>query len=184
WTRTAADAEGRIVLGAGGGAEGVEGGVPDVAYLAAYLEAGRFVKAKLSLRGAHPVRVFLDDRQVAIRKAGGKESETTAELALTPGKHLLLVKAVRDPSSTVAWSVSGVLTPGAGALAAASARPAADVDADATPGAVARRAVGAAALRATTQPDRTPRIVDLLDIEAVSSVQLSPDGEHIAIQYR
>lgn len=180
WTRTAADAEGRIVLGAGGGAEGVEGGVPDVAYLAAYLEAGRFVKAKLSLRGAHPVRVFLDDRQVAIRKAGGNESETTAELALTPGKHLLLVKAVRDPSSGAAWSLSGVLTHGAGVQAVAAAGGDSGGARKASIGSIN----GTVPLRATTQPERTVRITDLLDIEAVSGVQLSPDGEYIAVQYR
>lgn len=64
WTARAADG-GSLTLDAGDGAR------PRIAWLAAYVETGRFVAAELTVRSAHPVRVFVDGEAVATGRGSG-----------------------------------------------------------------------------------------------------------------
>lgn len=139
---------------------------PAVAYLGVYLEAERFATAKLEIDSPHPLRVYLDGEQVAERAksaGGGAEDEAaegtpepaieplSAELPLTRGKHLLLLALVRDPEAPAQWSVAGRIEAPAGTLGT------------------------------STEPARTLRLADVLDVPGVNEVAVSADGEHVAI---
>jgi dipeptidyl aminopeptidase/acylaminoacyl peptidase len=141
----------------------------DVAYLATYLHADGHVRARLSVASGDLLRVTLDGRQVAVKRSTGS-SPATAELSLPPGPHLLVVQAVRQPRQATAvdtvpaqpWSVAASLRYDAAGRDAALRPP----------------------LRVTADAARPLRIADLLDTEAVSSLELSPDGELLAVAMR
>jgi dipeptidyl aminopeptidase/acylaminoacyl peptidase len=171
WRPAAHAAGGAILTGAERDTvrfEAPDAGGAGVAYLTTYLETDRFTKATLSVSSAQLLRVFLNDVQVAVKRGTGTGA-ATAELALTPGKHALVVLAVREPAATAATD------------GAASGGSAEDVWFVA---ATLSQAPDAAAVRATTAADRPLRIADLLDTEAVSSIDLSADGELLAVTMR
>ena len=135
-------------------------GGPSKAWAAAYLTADYFTEAKLSLRTEQPVRVLLDGEEVASRTTaisedGADEEPVTADLKLAPGKHLLLVTSVKDPSSDAGWTLSAEL---AGAESWAG-------------------------LGVSTSPRRHVGLTELLDQQTVRSLDLSPDGSHLRIQW-
>lgn len=133
-----------------------------VAYLATQLHADRFVRARLAVGGSGLLRVTLDGRQVAVRRTPGGAA-ASAELMLPPGPHLLVVQAVHATSSDSAaaepWRVTASLRYPA-------------------------PTAGDALLRASADATRTLRIADLLDTEAVSGLELSADGELLAVVMR
>ena len=143
-----------------------ESGTPQKAWAAAYLAADYFTEAKLQLRTEHPVRVLLDGAEVASRATpvskndgedGAEDDEpVTADLKLAPGKHLLLVTSIRDPESgSGAWKLSADLT---------GAEP-------------------WSGLEVSTAPRRQVGLTELLDQQTVRSLDLSPDGAHLRIQW-
>lgn len=192
---------GRLAL-----APGAAGGAPRVAYFAAWIEADRFVEGKLAIATPHLVRVFLDGEQVAEKTeaAGGagekaepgpvdeaadaereegregqgteredsedeavaprpaatgeaSEDEVTADLALTTGTHLLLFEAVHDPTGPAAWTLAPRLT-------------------------VEERFGGTVAVG--TSPRHHLTMSDLLDVESIGGLEMSADGELVALQLR
>lgn len=68
WTARAAE-RGTVSLDAGDGSR------PRLAWLVAYVETGRFVAAKLTVRSAHPVRVFVDGEAVGTGKGSGASED-------------------------------------------------------------------------------------------------------------
>jgi hypothetical protein len=72
WTARAAQG-GAVSLDAGDGSR------PRLAWLVAYVETGRFVEAKLTVRSAHPVRVFVDGRAVGTGKGSGASEDGDGE---------------------------------------------------------------------------------------------------------
>jgi dipeptidyl aminopeptidase/acylaminoacyl peptidase len=162
WSRFASAADTMTVAASGGHAA-------DVAYLATYLHAEGHVRARLSIASGDLLRVTLDGRQVAVKRSTGG-APATAELSLPPGPHLLVVQAVRSSQRPAAadtvpaqpWSVAASLRYNAAGRDAAL-RP---------------------SLRVTADAARPLRIADLLDTEAVSSLELSPDGELLAVAMR
>ena len=167
----------------------IQPGVPHAALLAAYIEVDRFTEARLTITTAHPVRAFLNGVELAEKSSteriakdgnapqgGGQAEESkegedaapepgevTAELALATGKHLILLHTVLHPDSNLPWTVHAALAPKEEEGDGASTNPLA---------------------RFTLAPEHGIRIADLLDVEAVSSLHLSPDGRHLAIRYR
>jgi len=100
----------------------VSGNEPQTAYLAAQLTVGDWAEAKLSVSSAHLLQVYLDGRSVASKSASDKKTDdktatgkATADLKLESGRHLLVVKAVRDPENASPWTIEACLTPGAAA---------------------------------------------------------------------
>lgn len=166
WTEQATPS---LELTAGGGAR--------AAWAAVYLETDRFLTASLELRSQHLLLVFLDGEEMAKKsKADATEPEVEletrkrrgrwlpeppapgalrAELPLATGKHLLLVEAVRDPGGPDSWTLAGELS-----LADASR------------------------LSAGTSPRHRLRLADLLDVDAVTAVDISPDGRFVAAELR
>ena len=128
------------------------GDTPAEAWLAVYLAADRWQKAELSLRGEHPVMALLDGKKLDLADAEDGDGRK-AELELTVGKHLLLVRAVYDPAREADWTV------GAGLLKDP-----------------------AAGLAAVTDPSGPVDIRDILDAPKVSRAVISPDGRLIACE--
>jgi len=156
WTLQSAGPKG-IELPAGGQA-------PQTALLAVYLAAGRWTSAKLILSSPHPFQAYLDGKSVASQTASDKKSsdapaeanrKTTADLKLETGRHLLVLKALRDPENPSAWSVQASLEA-----------------ADDAAGAV---------LIASPQPDNRLSLAHLLDTPQVASIALSDDGSLAAL---
>lgn len=89
--------------------------------------------------------------------AGGDTDAASARRAtckLTPGKHLLLVRAVHDPAKAEPWRLTAAIGAGKG--------------------------MPAEALAVSTRPDRGQNIHDVLDAPAITSAALSPDGKLVA----
>lgn len=134
-----------------------EGGRPASAWLAAYLETDRFRSVELEVLGTHPRRAWLDGEPVA---AGGTEekeappSPVKGKLALTTGKHLLVVRTVYDPARGGPWRSGAVLR-------GAEGEPAPPVG-------------------ATLDPSRVLDILDILDAPVVKALAVAPDGVEAA----
>lgn len=150
--------DGPVTLEAGGE-------IPHVAHLAVYVETGRFLKPKLVVESPGLLRVWVDGEQVAEKTAAG-EGEASAEVPLPTGRHLVLVKAVRPPAEagddeetdgegSAAWTVS------------------------------ARWEVDEAhrdELTLGTSPRHGIVLSDLLDVDQISALDVSPDGRHVALE--
>lgn len=126
---------------------------PQIYYLAAYLDAKRWLKAELQVRSAHPLKAYLDGENLA-----AKESSDTSEvkdlkqaLKLATGKHLLLLKVLIDPENPAPALLETSLT----------------ID----------EKFGESPLALSTSPRQIMNISLLLDGPKVSGVSISPDGE-------
>jgi dipeptidyl aminopeptidase/acylaminoacyl peptidase len=150
--------EGKLLWAATGASDGrlslsVPAGTGDgktaVAWLATYIRTDRWQSATLEIEGAHPRRVMLDREEIA--KGGtGNDVEVSATVDLTPGKHLLVVTTLYDPSSDEPWEIRATLEQGD--------------EAPSDP------------IEVTTDPERTIDIVDILDSPQIGSVAVSTDG--------
>jgi len=167
WRRVTADGEALSLgdLGAGTGAR--------LAWLAARVDADRFVEPTLVVRSPQALRVYLDGVQVAEKGAdgndgeGGEGGETgSAEAALTlePGPHLVMVRTVAAAGDDdgAAWTVAAELTPSGDAEGAETGTP-------------------TAALTLGTGPAHGLTISDLLDTPAIEGAEVSADGELVAL---
>lgn len=134
-------------------------GAPSKAWAATYLEVDFFTEATLQVRTPHAVRVLLDGAEVASRAEGGQEA-VTADLKLEPGKHLLLVTTVHAADAD---------------LAGADGEPSLSAELTGVP--------PWAGLAVSTSPRREVGLSQLLDQQTVRSLDLSPDGRHLRIQW-
>jgi len=86
---------------------------PQVAYLAVYLEADRFLKTSLEIKSAHMLRVWLNGESVGSKTTVEQEENTVGkvskELTLTRGKHLLLIKTLKTPDASLPWKIMASL---------------------------------------------------------------------------
>jgi dipeptidyl aminopeptidase/acylaminoacyl peptidase len=105
WTENDADTAGVAVA--------MDAAVAEVVYLAAYVDAPRWMKVAVEARGTHPFEVFVGGKSVAKSEAGTREGDPAKGTAkLASGKHLLLVKTAHLPGDTVGeWRVSVALAP-------------------------------------------------------------------------
>ncbi|HKQ60089.1 MAG TPA: S9 family peptidase [Candidatus Polarisedimenticolaceae bacterium] len=144
WHAVAADKKGIVPLLA---PPDVAPGQPAVAWLASYLATDRWQALELELTGTQPRAVWLDGVQPL--SAGTFKGE----IKLVPGKHLVLVRSVLDPSSKEPWSAGVTL------------KPKGEATADWT---------------SSLDPRRNLELRDVLDAPQVTSLALSPDGETVA----
>jgi len=96
------------------------GTTPQTAYLAAHITALEWAEVKLSVSSPHLFQVYVDGRSVAQKTSPDKKSDqgstvaepkTAADLKLEAGRHVVLVKALRDPAVESPWTVRASLTP-------------------------------------------------------------------------
>ena len=128
---------------------------PKTAYLAAYVEAFRFQKARLTVRTGQLHRVFFDGRQVASQVKADVDGRTTADLKLETGVHLILIKTVYDPNSPTGWNVRASLE-----FAGSPAGPEPQM---------------------TVSPGEKVALRHILDGPRAAGVSLSPDGKNLAL---
>jgi dipeptidyl aminopeptidase/acylaminoacyl peptidase len=124
------------------------------AWLAVYVEFAQWWAPTLVVRSAHPVKAWFAGEEVKL--AG--EGERTAELKVQPGKHLLLLRTVKDPGVAEPWTVGAGLK----------------VECD----------VPSALFTFSNDPRRAVTIDDVLDAPRVGSLALSPDGLLAALTIR
>jgi len=157
---------------------------PAVAWLVTYLEADRFLAGEIEVETSARVRVWLDGEQVAEKtEPDGTEAEptepsgvgegtrgarerddaesaeqtgsATARIHLTPGKHRVWVKVLMEATAVAETTVSARLT----------------VDAD-------RRQ----AVTVDASPRRALGLDDLLEVDTVSGLSVSDEGELVALE--
>jgi len=147
WKAVSAGKDGQLKLDVPAG----DDEAPAVAWLAAYLTVDRWQKLELRLEGSQARRIWLNGEPLT---SGGKSDDdkpVKAELELTPGKHVVLVKTVFDPERDSAWTIGG-------SLSQADAEPAADL---------------------SLEPKRDLALRDVLDAPRITSMALSPDGKKL-----
>jgi dipeptidyl aminopeptidase/acylaminoacyl peptidase len=150
------------------GDNGVEltpsGAVPETVFLAAFIDASRWLPARVSFLSPQPFQAYLDGRIIASKpKADQPASRSTnsdgrvfADLKLETGEHLLVVRTVFDRSAEARWSMNAALE--------------------------VEESFGREALALPAERDRE-RISAGLVLDAVrpSGVAVSPDGTHVAL---
>lgn len=149
------------------GGEGIslaagDGAMPEIVYLATYLTAERWLKADLEVSSRHLLSVFLDGKPVAAKESSESDADEDAKeakhtLKLETGKHLLLIKALRDPENSQPWTVTAKLK---------IEDPFTD------------------ALKLDNSPSQVMNIHHLLDGPKLSGVSISADGSLAAVSYR
>ncbi len=143
----------------------------ETAYLTVFIDAARYVPARISLLSAQPFQAYLDGRPVASKNTAAKTEGTaataepaaagpvTAELKLETGEHLLAVKSVYDRSAGTEWSMDAWLE--------------------------TEERFGPSTLSIAAGKDKLRMSMPLLlDGPKPSRVSVSPDGSHIALSLR
>jgi len=125
------------------------------AYLAVYLESRRWLQADLEIEAAFPVRVFLDGAPLSRAASGSDAGKGSYPLALTNGKHLLLV--------------NGIIPAGAGKSHALQA------------GLKNRPAFASDPLLVSLDPGRRTGLGDVLNTVTINDLSVSPDGRRVAV---
>ncbi len=161
WTRLEADSVGFVY------ASTTEKMLPQFSYFVTYIDAKRWTKTKVEIFSHHLFQVFLDGEKLTEKTSSEKpKDDTTAaepgktshELKLETGKHLLLVKSLKDPENKSKWSLKATLQ---------ISEPWAEND-----------------LNVTLLPKQHMNIKHLLDGPKTSSISISPDGELVAFSMR
>jgi dipeptidyl aminopeptidase/acylaminoacyl peptidase len=75
-------------------------------WLAAYLHPQQWSTPTLELTSAHPLRAFLDGKEISLSQ---EETVSSATLKLQTGAHLLIVQCLRDPEVEEAWTLQAAL---------------------------------------------------------------------------
>ncbi len=133
------------------------GDSPQSAWLAAYVTTDRWVASELTILGEHPRAVWLDGKQVAkggFGKPAADAEELSKRVELTPGKHLLVVRTIRDPERGAPWSAGASFSAEPGDL-----KPDLDFSID---------------------RQRSVELRDILDAPRVTLVAAAPQGKQIA----
>jgi dipeptidyl aminopeptidase/acylaminoacyl peptidase len=132
-------------------------------YLANYLNVKSFFNGKLKLNGFHLFEVYVDGNKICSKTTSDSEKPkeenfVTGSLALEPGKHLLIIKSLYDPKSTLPWQLKIKLE--------------ADKEFDKN------------IFSTNTDPERRMTLEHLLDIPEIKGVSISSDGKYAAISFR
>ncbi len=134
---------------------------PQVVFIAAYIEAERWLEASLTINTPQMAQVYLNGnplgKKTTVEHEQGTLGEITQSLKLEKGKHLLLIKSLYAHGSNSGWKVSARLKPGNGFHIT-------DLNID-------------------TKPYRSKTIHDILNGVKVSWVRPSPSGELYAVTY-
>jgi dipeptidyl aminopeptidase/acylaminoacyl peptidase len=127
-----------------------------VRYLAFTLSTDRWQKLTLTVADDHPLFGTIDDSDLGLARkdgADGAPATHTAELKLTVGKHLVVLRTLHHDANLGAWSVGVSATPdSAGAVVALD-----------------------------TTPERAVDIQTVLNAPRIGSVSVTPDGKLAAI---
>lgn len=137
-----------------------KGKSPQTVYLAAYIDASRWVKGKLTIHSRHLLTLYVNGENVTKKSSSEKEDagKLSYNLKLETGKHLVLLKVLSDPDVDAAMDIKAVLT---------LDDPASEAD-----------------ITLSTSPTQVMNVHHLLDGPKISGVSISADGEWATVQYR
>lgn len=83
-------------------------------WIAFYVSSDRYTKAELSLSSHHPFKVYINGHSAGTKSASnsadGDAGTHTEKLTLTTGKHLVLIRTLKDADNDAAWEMNGKLT--------------------------------------------------------------------------
>ena len=137
--------------------------IPEINYLASYINAKRWTKANLEISGAHLFQVYLDGELLNSKTSSDtlkenddqdKQSNISHEIKLETGKHILLIKSLHDPKNNMPWNISTTL------------KLSEDFPKD--------------ALQISTSPRHVMNMKHLLYTPVISNISISPDGDIVA----
>ncbi|MBL7135197.1 MAG: hypothetical protein ISS81_01225 [Candidatus Marinimicrobia bacterium] len=140
------------------------GNIPEINYLASYINAKRWTKANLEISGAHLFQVYMDGELLNSKTSfdtlkendnQDKQSNISHEIKLETGKHILLIKSLHDPENNMPWNISATL------------KLSEDFPKD--------------ALQISTSPRHVMNMKHLLYTPIISNISISPDGDIVAI---
>ncbi len=153
WRTAEADSGGIVISPVGPGLE--------LCYLAVFIDARRFLKAKLWAHSPHLFQVFVDGEMVLTQKGSGAKADSAGQskgVDLETGVHLLLVKALKDSGCAAPWVLDVAVELPAG--------------------------VDGLAMRLRVDPMQRMSLRHLMDTPRPEGVALSADGELAAVMLR
>ncbi len=174
WAAQATDAEGYVLI-----TEDTVGNQAEIAYLAAYIRADRWVEGQLELSSPYPFEAWLNGKKIGTKstiegknrddESEGQKDEDTDDvrktygsvrhpLQLPLGTHLLIIKTLRPPENGPGWEFMGSIT--------------------------VNEPFVASTIKPVTTPKTIKNIHHFMDGIKVTSVRPSPDGRFYAISYR
>jgi dipeptidyl aminopeptidase/acylaminoacyl peptidase len=129
---------------------------PSIAYCAAYLEVPRWTKVRITARASEQYMITLDGAEIVKNDKGGSFRDAkSGEAKLEQGKHLLLVKTVRVPADSASqWRIDVSVSP---------------------------KGKNTAAPAISISPQRNLSLNEIIYLQQITSVALSPDGRLVAI---
>jgi dipeptidyl aminopeptidase/acylaminoacyl peptidase len=139
---------------------------PTIAYFGTYMDVKRWTRARVTIQSPQAFHLCVDGRiYVTKSKANRKDENSTAsrkkvstDLNLETGKHLLIVKAVYDPSSDEEWTLKGTIS----------------IDENYT----------SPDPTLVLSNEQNMSLYHLLDVPAVTGISISPEGALAAVSVR
>ncbi|MFZ5515530.1 MAG: prolyl oligopeptidase family serine peptidase [Candidatus Zhuqueibacterota bacterium] len=137
---------------------------PEIVFWVSYTEVARWMKATIEVASPHLLQVSVDGAVLASKTSSdatpdsAKKSapgQISKEVKLEQGKHIVLIKALKNPACKNPWTMKACLSP------------AKDWTAD--------------DVTLSVSPKRSVDLALVLDGPKVSSVSISPDGELVAL---
>jgi dipeptidyl aminopeptidase/acylaminoacyl peptidase len=136
---------------------------PEVYFLTTYIEAEQFTKLKLEFSSCYLFSIYLNGDEIISKKTaqnnvdtiGCKPETLNKDINLETGKHILLIKSLKNPDTDNGW--------------------------DFTASVIIDSAFSNAALHLTTSPIHFTSIKNLLEDPKIGSIAISSDGELAAV---
>jgi dipeptidyl aminopeptidase/acylaminoacyl peptidase len=157
WTTATTDSNGYIMLSDQKLTE-----KPQIAYLAVYIWADRYIHTTLELKSPHTIRAWVDGEQIGTKTTNESEENTvgkvTKELKLERGKHLLIIKTVKPTSAELDWKLMANFE--------------------------IKEPFYLSDLNISLTPNNRKNIHHVLDGLKATSMQLSFDGKYYIVDYR
>jgi dipeptidyl aminopeptidase/acylaminoacyl peptidase len=107
WKPAFTDANGYITIGNGAAGEN-----PQIAYLAAYIRADRYIHTTLELKSPYLFRVWVDGEIAGTKSTADtieNSNRVSKELKLERGNHLIVIKLVRPAVAPLEWKLTANL---------------------------------------------------------------------------
>lgn len=183
WTVLRADTGGAVLA--------MDGTMPRIAYLAAYVEAPRWMKVDIEARGTNAFELTIDGASVLKQtgKAKMKDDPKKGDVKLEKGKHLILIKTVFTPPEDKDEAKKEEKDEAEDKDGSGKSEKGGDEDEPSTEDLGWRVDLKISAAKGferapvlSTNPDRGMNLSDVLDARTVTDVNVSPDGSYYAVR--
>jgi dipeptidyl aminopeptidase/acylaminoacyl peptidase len=142
--------------------ENAPGDQPQIVWMAAYLQTGRWLEASLELHSPYMMEARLNGKVIGTKTGIDTDEDNIGKLShdlkLPRGTHLLTVKMLRPPQNGQEWRLKGIIS--------------------------LEEPYEPTNILPKTSPEGIKDILHFMDGVKISSVRPSPDGSLFAISYR